>query len=129
MRIEIEFKPANKIRNEQLGDYFYKEDGTLVFHIAETGNEFYNKLILLHELFEEATTKQNGIKEETISDYDEFFEKARSQGLVPENMENGYSKEAPYRNEHTMADSIERLACAITNTAWVDYEHHINNLQ
>ena len=129
MKIEIKFKKLEDIRNDQLGDYFYDEEGTLVFHIADTGNEFYNKLILIHELFEEATTKQSGITEESITLYDKYFELKRQQGLVSENEENGYARDCNYRNQHTIADSVERLACAITNTPWVDYEYHINNLK
>ena len=128
MRIRVEFRSLDKIRNNQLGDYFYEDDGTLVFHIAETGNDFYNKLILAHELCEEATTKQSGIAEESISDYDKYFELKRNQGLVGENDENGYARDCNYRNQHTLSDSIERLMCAITDTPWVDYEYHINNL-
>ena len=128
MKIKVKFKSLEDIRNNQLGDYFYDEEGTLVFHIADTGNEFYNKLILIHEICEEATTKQMGITEESISEFDHYFELKRNQGLVGENEENGYARDCNYRNQHTLSDSIERLMCAMTNTPWVDYEYHINNL-
>jgi len=128
MKIKVKFKSLEDIRNNQLGDYFYDEDGTLIFHIAETGNEFYNKMILIHEMIEEATTKQMGILEEDISNYDKYFELKRQQKLVGENDENGYARDCNYRNQHTLSDSVERLMCAMTNTPWIDYEYHINNL-
>jgi len=128
MKIEIEILPVEKIRNSQLGDYFYKPDGTLVFHIADTGNDFFTKSILLHELAEEMSTKQVGIKEETISDFDTFYEMKRKQGLVPEESENGFDRAAPYLHQHTAADAIERIVFAIAGVPWADYEHCINNL-
>lgn len=128
MKIEIEIKPLSEIRNNQVGDYFYKPDGTLVFHIADMGNDFYIKSILLHELFEEMTTKQNGISEQDITDFDAFYEMKRKQGLVPENAENGFDNAAPYKSEHSAATACELMAFAITHMSWVDYEHAINFL-
>lgn len=128
MRIEIEIRPIEKMRYATCGDYFYKEDGTLRFEIADTGNEFYNKMILIHEMVEEALTKHLGITEKQIMDFDLYYEKRREQGLVPKESEPGFDKNAPYVREHTVATAIEMLMCAHAGISWNDYDNHVMNM-
>lgn len=125
MKIEIEFKPIEDMRYATVGDFFYKEDGTLKFEVADTGDAFFNKLVLLHEICEQALTEKLGITEEEIMNFDLEFEKNRKEGNLDEP---GFSPLAPYHREHTIATAVEMQMCAHVNQAWNDYDKHINEM-
>jgi len=124
MRINIETIPHEQQRYNTCGDYFYDDLGTLQVRISEQGNEFFNKLIMVHELIEEALTKQRGLTEHEIMDFDLYFEKRRDLGLVDKDAQAGFDKNAPYLKEHTISDAVERLMCA---SAGISYDEYLNN--
>jgi hypothetical protein len=105
----IEIVPLNKQRYETLGDYFYDKQGVRHFKITDTGNEFYNDLILVHELIEEILTRAKGISEKTILRHDLEFEKLLKDGKVGPDEEPGEHKNSPYRQEHLLAEIVEKL--------------------
>lgn len=107
-KIKIEIVPLKKQRYETLGDYFEK-DGILHFKITDTGNTFFNKLILIHELIEQTLTEAKGIKESQILRHDLEFEKLIKDGKVEADAEPGEHKNSPYRKEHVLAETVERL--------------------
>lgn len=127
-RIEIEIKKIDQMRYPTVGDYFYKDDGTLKLEIADTGNPFFNKMILIHELIEQALTEQLGITEESITDFDLFYEMKRKQGLVDDKSEPGFDNDAPYLREHMLATSVEMIMCAYAGIKWKEYDNAINEL-
>jgi len=107
-KIKVEIIPLEKQKYQTLGDYFEKR-GVLNFKITDTGNPFYNKLILIHELVEQTLTEAKGIKESQILRHDLEFEKLIKDGLVDENAEPGEHKNSPYRQEHLIAEMVERM--------------------
>lgn len=107
-KINIQIVPLWKQRYDTLGDY-YEQDGVLHFKITDTGSPFYNKLILIHELIEQALTEAKGIKEEDILKHDLESEKLVQQGLVSAEAEPGEAEGSPYRQEHILAETVERL--------------------
>jgi hypothetical protein len=104
--------PKEFLRYGQYDDYQYI-DGELIVSIADTGNEVYNKLILIHALVEEMLTKAKGIKEEDISKYD-------AEHLTSE--EPGLERDAPYKDAHLIGEGIERILCGYLGINWKDYE-------
>ena len=110
--MKVLFLPKGLLRFNQIDDYQYI-DGELVVSVAETGNEVFNKLVLIHALVEEMLTKANGIKEEDISTYD-------SEHLT--SVEPGLERDAPYRDAHLIAEGIERMLCGYLKIPWKDYE-------
>lgn len=103
MKIKTEIQDPNLMRYNTLGDWFYVPFiDTLVFQVADTGNDEYNKLILIHELIEELLTSHKGIKEEDIMKFDIEH---------PELDEPGESRLAPYHDEHMLAQRIEDMLC------------------
>jgi len=128
MRIVIETIPLSDMRYPTLGDYWYDDLGILQIRIAETGNEFYNKSIMIHELIEEALTKDKGLTEPEIMQFDLYYEKRREQGLVDEDSEAGFDNNSPYLKEHTLAHSVEMQMFALAGKSWKDYETALNNL-
>ena len=107
MKIKTEIQDKSLMRYETYGDYFYVPfNDTLVFQIADTGNDEHNKLILIHELIEELLTSHKGIKEEDIMKFDIEH---------PELDEPGASRLAPYHDEHMLAQRIEDMLCVWMN--------------
>ena len=128
MRINIETTPIEKMRYPSAGDYFYDDMGVLQVRVAEMGNEFYEKMVIIHELIEEALTKKSGISEQEITDFDLYYEERRKMGLVPVYSEPGFDENAPYRKEHTFSTSVEMGMCAISGEDWNLYDKTVNEL-
>jgi hypothetical protein len=96
--------------------------------VVDMGNEFYEKMVVIHELIEEALTKKRGLTEPEIMDFDKYYEMRRDQGLVPEDSEPGFDKSAPYIREHTLATSCEMMMCALAGESWTDYDRTVMEL-
>lgn len=127
-KIEIEFKDIKEMRYPTVGDYYMREDGVLKFEIADTGDLFLNKCILIHEIAEQALTEKKGIPEQSIMDFDLEYEEKIKRGEVSEYSEPGFDNNAPYLQEHTIATSIEMIMCAHAGIKWQEYEQVINSL-
>jgi hypothetical protein len=124
-KIQIEIVPLKKQRYETLGDY-YEKDGVLHFKITDTGNPLFNKLILIHELIEQTLTQAKGIKESQILRHDLEFEKLIQDGKVEPDAEPGEHKNSPYRQEHLLAEMVERLMLNHLNqTTFDEYDKQI----
>jgi hypothetical protein len=128
LEIVIKTIPHKSQRYETVGDYFYDHEGVLQVRVSDMGDEFTEKMVAIHELIEEALTKQKGITEEQITDFDLFYEKKREMGLVKEDSEPGFDNDAPYLMEHTIATGVEMMMCAHAGIKWNEYEHTINSL-
>jgi hypothetical protein len=126
--IYIRVIPHDQQRYETVGDYWYDKDGVLQVRVSDMGNELYEKMVIIHELVEEALTKHKGITEQQIMDFDLYYEKRREQGLVPEDSEPGFDNNAPYLFEHSLATSFEMMMCAHAGISWNDYDSTVMNL-
>jgi hypothetical protein len=124
MKIQINIKSYSEMRYETCGDYYIKDD-TLIFDIADTGNDMYNLLVLVHEISEYAMVTKRGISEDEITLFDEAFEKLRKEGNTDEP---GNEVDCIYRDEHCIATGIERMLCGCLNISWKEYEKTINEL-
>ena len=113
MDITIKFINQNAIRNGQWDDYFYNPEGNLVFIIGETGNPFYNKVMLIHALVEQLLTEESGTPEAAITKFDEDHMDSEEPGL---------EEDSPYRDEHLLAEAIERMIFAFLKRPWKSYE-------
>lgn len=127
-RIEVVFEPVEKMRYATVGDYFPKKDGTLRFEIADLGDTFFNKMILIHEMVEQALTEKFGITNEHIDKFDFMFEKEVNEGRHLPGAEAGSDVRCPYHREHTLATAVEMMMCALTGVKWNEYNSRVNNL-
>lgn len=125
MLINIKTIPIEKMRYPSVGDYWYDKKGTLQVRVADMGNEFYEKMVIIHELIEEALTKQNGISEQQIMDFDLEFEANRKDGNLDEP---GFDENCIYKKEHTFATSVELGMCAIVGEDFMKYDKTVNEL-
>lgn len=128
MEIHIKTIPHDNHRSETVGDYWHDEEGVLQIRVSDMGNEFYEKMVAIHELIEEALTKKRGLSEPEIQAFDEAFERARAMGLRTPEEEPGFHNDAPYLREHTLATSCEMMMCALAGESWCDYDRTVMNL-
>jgi hypothetical protein len=110
-------------RYPTLGDYYEDGKGTLHFNISDTGNDTYNKVILVHELVEQILTEYEGIKEEDIFAFDLWVENEIEEGRY--DGEPGDHPLSPYKKQHIFAENIERQ---IMNFLGLDFKKYESDL-
>jgi hypothetical protein len=124
LNFEIKSIPHDHQRYETVGDY-QLIDGKWVITVSDMGDDDYNFLVALHELYELYATQKRGITEESISKYDMEYEKNRTAESLDEC---GDNRDAPYYREHQEATALERLACTFLGCDWNDYDKAVNEL-
>lgn len=126
MKFKIETIPHKSQRYETVGDYQLQPDGYWYISVSDTGDKKMNFLIQLHEFIELNLTQFNNISEQSIMEFDLYYEKKRSLGLVKQDSEPGFY--GPYKKQHTIATSIEMLMAAELGIDWIEYEEKINKM-
>ena len=119
-RINIRTIKHKNQRYETLGDYFYDEFDTLYIKVSDTGNQYYNRIIVIHELIEELLTRYKGIKEEKILEWDNNHLDSDDPGSL---------KDAPYNKEHLFALQIEKDICYYLGLDWDIYEERLKDIR
>jgi hypothetical protein len=127
-KITVDIKSIEDMRYPTVGDYFFEQPGLLKFEIADTGNPFYNKLILIHELIEQALLEMRGVPIGVVDEFDQLFEKEREEKYHDLGDEPGFDPRSPYMPEHTLATAVEMLLCAKAGISWNDYNETIITL-
>jgi len=118
MKIKIEVVPQKEIRFNDVGDYYYKHDGTLLIRVADTGNSIYTRIVLIHEIIEQLLTEAKGI---TIEEVDEF-DRTADKELTSD------SPQCPHSKEHSLATAVERILCAYLGIPWQTYDNFVSSL-
>lgn len=121
LNIEIKTIPKKEHRYETLGDYWQDPDGKIHIRCTELKSEDSEFLVVLHELIEMYITKKRGIPEPVIQAFDIMFEEERAAGKWDEYAEPGDDPRAPYKQEHCLAEVIERL---VAQQLGVDWKQH-----
>lgn len=122
--------PYKNMRYATVGDYHFTTDHNLIeFDIACLKDERMELLVLIHELVEELLTREAGIPEPLIREFDELFELDREAGMYKFDEEPGDDLKAPYRKQHQIATKIERYAAKLLDVDWREYTNKINNLE
>ncbi len=128
MIIIVKTIPHSEQRYPTVGDWWFEIDGSLHVRVSEMGNPKYEFLIAYHEIAEAMLCHEKGIKVEDIDAFDTKFEEEREQGLHSPTEEPGDSKDAPYKEEHFFATSIERLMAQKLGVDWREYDDTVTNL-
>jgi hypothetical protein len=128
IKFKVEVIPHQNQNYDTVGNYQLLADGTWWITVSDLGDPKYNFLVALHEVTELYLTQFADIKEEDITNYDLYYEAAREQGLVDINSEPGFSTNAPYRRQHTIATAIEMMLAAELEVDWLEYDRKVNNL-
>ncbi len=111
-------------RYETLGDYYF-EDGVRTFVITKTGNPLWDDLIFIHEFIEEVLTRNQGITEPQILEYDLEFERRLENGEVNKDAEPGEQSDCPYKVQHSVAESVERIMLNHLGISFGEYNETI----
>jgi hypothetical protein len=126
LRMHIETIPHETQRYPTVGDYWLDEQGVEQIRVSEMMDWRYEVLVAVHEIVEMALTRQRGIAEEAITEFDIKFEQDKEKGLV--SGEAGDNVNAPYRNEHFFATNLERLFAAELKVNWCEYDRYVDAL-
>lgn len=86
---------------------------------ADTGNRKYNFLILLHALVEQYLCFEHGIKDEEVTKFDREHTHCDDPGS---------HIEAPYHEEHRIAEEVESLVSVQMGVDWVKYGKTIDKI-
>ena len=122
MKVVIETIPHKDQRYPTEGDYWWdEEDGSLQIRVSVMGNPTSAWLTAIHELVEAFATGVCGISEPSITDFDTKFEKEREQGLHGSDEEPGDAVDAPYRDEHSIAEAVTRMLCGFLSIPYREY--------
>lgn len=132
MKITIQVVPHKKQRYETVGDWQWKHQGTadeeLLITVSRMKDRRYIFLVALHELIEVFLCDYDGVRQESVDEFDMEFEKQRAKSLTLSDEEPGDNRFAPYQKQHCIATGIERIVCALLGVKWQDYETEINSL-
>ncbi len=124
--MQIETISHDLQRYPTVGDYWLDGDGVEQIRVSEMMDWRYEVLVAIHEIIEMALTRQRGIAEERITEFDIKFEQNKAQGVV--GGEPGDNINAPYRKEHFFATNIERLFAAELDVDWFEYDRYVEAL-
>ena len=124
--MNIETIPHDRQRYPTVGDYWEDAHGIEQIRVSEMMDWRYEVLVAVHEIVEMALTRQRGIAEEAISEFDIRFEQDKAKGLVAG--EAGDNVNAPYRKEHFFATNLERLFAAELGVDWFEYDRYVDAL-
>jgi hypothetical protein len=114
MNIIIDIIPHSEQRYNTVGDWFYDdEDRQLVIRVSETGNEYQNFLLIIHELIEAVLCKQKGITQGQVDNWDLSHQEYTEPGEI---------RECPYFIPHFIAATIERGLAHELEINWEKYE-------
>lgn len=116
--IEVKTIPHNEQRYDTVGDWWTDDDGWHI-RVSQLGNWRWNFLVAFHELLELAWCAWKGVKQADVDAFDMAYEAARKPGDASEP---GDDPRAPYRAGHQFATAAERLAAAVLDVNWTEYE-------
>jgi len=123
--IDIKVIPYSQMRYSTVGDYWHDDQGTHI-RIADLGNSKYNFLVAVHELIECFLLTIAGIKEEDVRAFDEAFEKDETKD---DQAEPGDDPKSPYRWQHFVAESFERLLAVVLMVDWQEYDKAVRSVK
>jgi hypothetical protein len=119
--IEIRIVPHCQQRYETCGDWVYGLKH-LAIKVSDLGDERMNACLAVHELVEALLCRAAGIKQEAVDAFDIWYGSEYPDG------EPGDHPSAPYRKQHFIATTIERIFAEAIGVDWNEYDKAINAL-
>jgi len=105
-------------RYPTVGDWAFK-NGDLQILVSDTGVMDYNFLVALHEMIEAYLCKKTNISSAMVDEWDKSF---------PNEFDPGSLQHCPYRDQHKLAEAVERLVAHELNVDWKAYEETLRGL-
>jgi hypothetical protein len=120
MRIVIQTIPHKAQRYPTAGDWQFREAGReLLISVSETGNHRSNLLVALHELIEALLCDDAMIDQADVDAFDMTHLDLDEPGAHPD---------APYHDQHNLAEGIERIMAGALGISWCEHEDNIASL-
>lgn len=105
------------------GDY-WEDEHSLQFRITKQPISKWEAAVFLHEFVEFMLSKDRGITEQEITDFDLKWETMNKRGLNREE-EPGDEVEAPYHKEHEFAKKLEKMFADELGINWEEYNENL----
>jgi hypothetical protein len=121
--IVVKFIPIEEQRYNTAGDYWEDEDN-IHFRITKQENKQSEIAILLHEITEFFLTRERGLTEREITEYDLAWETLHNQGFTQAD-EPGNEPGCPYKDEHDISLIIERIFCMAAGINWQKHDEQL----
>ena len=125
--IVIKIIPHFQHRYNTIGDYYEESEGKWVIKVSELGDARYEFLVVLHELVEWFLLWLRGVKEETVTAFDLWWEEEAKKGNIQCD-EPGCDPRAPYYWEHLFATLVEKIVALLLGVNWEEYEESLDKL-
>lgn len=119
-RIIIETAASEDQRYPTAGDY-WETDNEIYFKITDQGSDDHEFLVAIHEMIEFWLTRERGISEAEITDYDIKWEELPE----PKADEPGNEADCIYGREHRFAENIERQLAHELGIDWHEYNNSL----
>ena len=115
MKVTIETIPYSEQRYDTWGDWWFNVDKSdLTVKVSESGNWRSSFLVGIHEAIEAMLCLNDGVTGEEV----DAFDLAHLDSDQP-----GAEKDAPYYDQHFVADVCERIACQAFGIKWDDHDN------
>lgn len=102
---------------ESVGDYYKTENGDVHFDVLDTGSEFTNSLIALHEFGERLLNQRLGVTDGMVDEHDLKY--------ADHNGEPGDLPDSPYRDQHALMVCFEYLCCVLAGVSWTEHDGNV----
>lgn len=125
--INIQAIPHTNHRYPTVGDYWDAAE-SLEVRTSQMSDPRYEQLVIIHELVEIFLLQKRGLTLKDTDDFDIMFEKEREEGKHGPDEEPGDDPRCPYRKEHRIAETIERMLAIAIEVDWSDYDKEVMGL-
>lgn len=113
-------------RYDTVGDWVYgNQPGEFHVTVSNMGNRDYEFCVAIHELVEAYLLRRRGVTQRQVDEFDNNFEQKRSKEDISEP---GDSSDAPYKQEHFLATTIERIIAQALELDWKTYDDTVLGL-
>lgn len=128
MKITIEFIEHKDQRYDTPGDWFYTPADNLVIRVSKLDIPEYEHLIAIHELVEALLCKHDGVRQRAVDRFDAAWKPSHLTDGV-QITEPGEDVNAPYHEQHVVAEIIERIMAQAMSVHWPSYGHEVDKLK
>jgi hypothetical protein len=116
IRFQLETDAIETHRYKSIDDWWNPREWCGEVHFktvtADTGNRKYNFLVLIHALIEQYLCFEKGITDEKVCEWDMTHTHCDDPGS---------HEEAPYHDEHQIAEAVERMLSEKLGVDWDTY--------
>lgn len=126
--IIVEIIDHESQRYDTCGDFLTNKNGTLGVKVSKLPDWRHSRLVAIHEIIEATLCRHAGVTDKAVDAFDLKFERDRARGKHATDPEPGDHPKAPYRRQHLMATTIEKMLAAAMGVDWQAYEEAISAL-